>query len=157
MSDRELEARIALLEYYASLMQSYKVFILTFAVSILTVFEIWFRIPRPEPIWDCLLSLILAGFVGGISVSIGRWFWCGQIVTSAIYAPAPSGPTMGDLDRQIKDYAYSRTTWKGRFTRLGDRPILWVIVWITVVLVFFVIFQGMAPFSHVAHPSGAPD
>ena len=55
----ELEARTALLEYYASLMQSYKVFILTFAVSILTVFELWFRLHKPElTTWDCLLSLI---------------------------------------------------------------------------------------------------
>ncbi|MGA2239558.1 MAG: hypothetical protein ABSG74_10135 [Candidatus Bathyarchaeia archaeon] len=148
MSDRGLKARIALLEYYASLMQSYKVFILTFAVSILTVFEIWFRIPRPEPIWDCLLSLFLAGFVGGIFVSIARWLWCGQIVTSAINAPAPSVPvpTMEDFDREIKDYAYVYSrTWKGRITRLGDCKILLGIVWLLLVLAFFVIVQAMAP------------
>ena len=67
------------------------------------------------------------------------------IVTSAINAPAPVVPTMGGFDRQIKDYAYDRTTWKGRITQLGDCKILLGIAWLIVVLVFFVIFQGMAP------------
>jgi len=167
--ERELEARTALLEYYASLMQSYKVFILTFAVSILTVFELWFRLHKPElTTWDCLLSLILGGILGGIFVCIERWLWCGHIVTSAINAPAPPTVTMANFELEIKRYARNQTNWiapvkPGLLRRikriaqklwtwlilLGDCKILLAIGWLIMVLVFgFAILRFMAPLFH---------
>ncbi len=52
--DLELQARIALLNYYKSLMQDYKTYIVTLALSILTVSEIWSRLP-PAACTDFLI------------------------------------------------------------------------------------------------------
>jgi cell division protein FtsL len=166
ITELELQARKALLEYYASLMQSYKVFILTFAVSILTVFELWFRLHKPElTTWDSLLSLILGGTFAGILICIERWLWCGHIVTSAINASAPAIPTMANFDREIKNYARNQTNWiapaKPRLSRrikrfvqklwirlilVGDSKIQLAIGWLIMVLIFgLVVFQYVAP------------
>ena len=168
-AELELQARTALLEYYASLMQSYKVFILTFAVSILTVFELWFRLHKPElTTWDCLLSLILGGILGGIFICIERWLWCGHIVTSAINASAPAIPTMANFEIEIKKYARNQTNWiapvepglSRRIKRIAQKSWIWLkllgdckiqlaIGWLIMVLVFgFVLFRYMAPLFH---------
>lgn len=166
-TELELQARKALLEYYASLMQSYKVFILTFAVSILTVFELWFRLHKLTT-WDSLLSLILGGILAGILICIERWLWCGHIVTSAINASAPAILTMANLEIEIKNYARNRTNWIApvesglsrrierivqklwiRLILVGDCKIQLAIGWLIMVLIFdLVIFQYVAPLFH---------
>lgn len=153
MSDRELrlKARIALLEYYASLMQSYKVFILTFAVSILTVFELWFRIHKPEPLgflFSLSLSFILGGILAGVGICTWRWFWCGHIVTSAIKVAEPIEFSMGGFDDRIKCYAYNSKNWPDFpkcwmcLMEQGDDKKLLVICWVMMFLFLgFVIFD----------------
>jgi hypothetical protein len=171
MSDSELQARIALLEYYNSLMQGYKVYILTFGVAILTVVEVWSRTPKLTTT-NFLMSFFLGAIVSAIVISCFRFLWCGHIVTSAIRAPAPSVPTMGNLDDQIKSYAHDPTKWtepikpslsrrsriKRRAQRLwmwlilrGDSKILLAFVYVAMLLVFgTAIFYFFAPLFGIA-------
>jgi len=171
LSDRELQARTTLLEYYSSLMQGYKIYIFTFCVAILTAVEVWSRIPKLATT-NGLMSLFLGAIVSAIVLSCFRFLWCGHIVTSAIRAPAPSVPTMSNLDDQVKSYARKLTNWieppkpsdsrRSRIKRrakrlwirlilLGDSKILLAFVYLVVFLVvgtavfyFFAPVFGMA-------------
>lgn len=154
MSDSELQVRIALMEYYSSLMQGYKTYVLTFGVAILTAFEVWFRIPKLATT-NFLMSFLLGAIVSAIIISCFRFLWCGRIVTSAIRSRAPLVPTMGNFDDQIKSYAHEPTNWtepikglsrRSRIERraqrcwvqlimLGDSKILLASVYVAAVLV----------------------
>lgn len=118
MSDK-LQARIALLNYYASLMQGYKTSILTLVVAILTLFEIWSRILSGQPrfsdvdvnLVNMVLSLIWGALLSSILVFIIRFLWCGQIVTSAIRVHSGSA-RLQSLEKSIKQYATNRKSRK---------------------------------------------
>jgi len=153
MSEQELElqARTALLEYYGSLMQSYKTFILTIAVSALTAIQILLTIFARNPTQLAIfLSSTLGGTIGGMLFCAWRWLWCGHIITSAINVPTPvEGVTMRILDDQMKRHAYNSERWElpeiwMNLMRKGDNKIL--LLMISAVLSFglaSVIFLGM--------------
>jgi hypothetical protein len=151
VSDPELDARTALVEYYASLMESYKTFILTFAIAIFTVIEVWYRIINlaSESLWAGSLSIILGAILASILLSGWRWLWCGHIVDSAIHSnaldpkPQPQTNVLRTLDEHIKCYAgvltnfFKRETKLNRlwmlFMRNGDEKeklvVIWAILW----------------------------
>jgi len=104
VSDVEQEARIALLEYYSSLMNGYKMYILSFIIGILTVVEVWFRIPELNRTFyvNSFMSLCLGGMFAGIITCVLRFFLCGKIVEAAVN----EGKTvLYQVDRAIKVYA----------------------------------------------------
>src|SRR5208283_5950315 len=102
--------RAALLDYYKSLMQDYKIYIVTVAISILTIIDIWSRDPTKIarmyvpivcfPVLGCpkLIYLALGAITSTLFCFTVRWSWCGQIVTAVINAPSPSLHTLSSLD-----------------------------------------------------------
>ncbi len=155
-AELELQARTALLEYYKSLMQDYKIYIVTLAISILTIIDIWSRDPTRitgmyvcVPVLGCpkLIYLALGAIAGTLFVFTVRWSWCGQIVIAVMNAPSPRSYTMYCLDKHIKDYAYAKrehgvkSFWKRRVLPLAafdsPRRQLWfALVYIFIFLVF---------------------
>ena len=77
-SQMEQEARIALLEHYDSLMQGYKIYLLTLAIGLLTVVEIWLRAEQSAshqvlaPV-KVILSLISGAILVSSVVCVVRW------------------------------------------------------------------------------------
>ncbi len=169
MYNRHLQARIAILNYYASLMQGYKTYILTLVVAILTLFEIGSRISFRQfsnvnmNRVTMSLSLTSGLFVSAILVFIIRFLWCGQIVTSAIRTPSRL-VTLHNLDEVIKQYATDSKNWKDgkrssshsekaefRLWRLlmdiGDCKSQLVILWASLAVILgFVIFESLRLF-----------
>lgn len=141
MSD-QLQARIALLEYYKSLMQDYKIYFVTLVLSILTVVDIWSRLPS-TPNTSFGFSFILSAIVSAIVICIVRFFWCGQIVTSAINAPKPPAPTMRSLEKHIKKHTYDKK-W-GNLIRYADSKIALFVAFLIILVVFFLMLQWVIP------------
>jgi uncharacterized membrane protein len=113
-AELELEARTALLDYYKSLMQDYKIYLVTLAIAVLTIMDIWSR--DPEKISGMYVSFLCVRLLYlslGVVVSIlfgfaWRWAWCGQIVTAVINVSPPKGdPTLANLDRAAKNLVYA--------------------------------------------------
>jgi hypothetical protein len=142
MSDRELQARTALFEYYRSLMQDYKIYVVTLALSILTVVDIWSRINITTS-EGFLLLLLLSAIGSAIIICIVRFLWCGQIVTSAINAPKPPAPTMRSLDKHIKKHAYD-SKW-GNLIQYADCKIALFIAFMIILVLLFLMLQWVIP------------
>lgn len=114
-ADRELQGRTALLDYYKSLMQDYKIYVVTLAISILTILDIWSR--ESEKFAGMYLCMWFIPCVRLIFLSLGviasilfgctwRWLWCGQMVTAVMKVGSSTDPTLSALDGAAKDYAY---------------------------------------------------
>jgi hypothetical protein len=109
-SQMEQEARIALLEHYDSLMQSYKIYLLTLAIGLLTVVEIWLRAEESAshqlvlaPV-KVILSLISAAILASSVLCVVRWAWFGKIVESTVRAPPCTllSPSISQVDDHIR-------------------------------------------------------
>jgi hypothetical protein len=134
-TDFDQRPRIALIEHHTSQMQSYKTHILTAAILILTVFEVWFRVETPNRGFAVagIMSVALGAILASAIAFVARATWFGQLVRSAVHAPmgtqVSTDSLMGKLDDEITRHAQLKVAEKGtgrieqtvkRFTRLGD-------------------------------------
>jgi len=127
MSSSEQERRIGLLHHYDSLMNGYKVYILTLAVAVFTWVEVWDRLLKYSPmlIVAGIMSFFLGVIIAGIYFCFARFLWWGKVVEFAIYMPpldSPSVPVcLAQLETKIFEYAEDATRRNGS-RRMG--PIL---------------------------------
>lgn len=89
MSNSEQEGRIALLHHYGSIMNGYKISILTLFVAIFTLVQIKQILPKDNlaPLCDGIWSFALGGVIGGIAFCVARFFWLGRAVYFATHMP----------------------------------------------------------------------
>ena len=160
MSEEEQDAQIALLEYYSSLMNGYKTYILTFVIGILTVVEVWFNIPRSSHgFWVNSFMAFCLGFIfAGIFILNWRFYWCGEVVRSIVYKEdtairrveidvkeaAGFKPKEDETRKQNRALVCLNNSWKWLLD-LIDNKVLLVIIWLVLTLVFSKLIFCYAP------------
>jgi hypothetical protein len=151
LSEEQQDAQIALLEYYSSLMNGYKTYILTLVIGILTVVEVWFRIPRPNHgFWVNHFMAFCLGFIfAGIVIFNWRFYWCGEVVRSIVYKEGTAirrveigikkaagfKPKEDERRKQNRALVRLNNSWKWLLD-LIDNKVLLVIIWLVLALGF---------------------
>jgi hypothetical protein len=108
VQDSEQEARIALLQYYGSLMQGYKVHILTISIASLAVIEIFLRVSKyyHTVALGIFISILWGLIIGGGFFCFARHVYIGKLVEFVMYSFLPGYPAedsrISRLDRKIK-------------------------------------------------------
>jgi len=141
-------------------MQDYKIYLVTLAISILTVLDIsskdfnkiggmYLSLPCVQPLPCHRIIYLALGVI--VSVLFGctwRWLWCGQMVTAVMNASLSTDPTLANLDRAAKDHAYATGALK--------RKLLWGIAafdsWRSKIAFALICIGVFAFFSYVAIP-----
>jgi len=118
--DSEQEARVALLQYYGSLMQGYKTHILTIAIASFAVMEIFLRVPKYNHTISLgiLIAILLGLIIAGLFFTFARHVYIGVIVEFVMYSFLP-GYTAEDslitqLDRKIKRDVWDAANGRGQ-------------------------------------------
>jgi hypothetical protein len=160
--DRDQEARIALLQHHTLQMQGYKTHILTIAVVVLTIVEVWLRMPgasRTLPV-AVIVSGALAAVVAVGIIFVARVMWFGALVRSAVRAPRivvnQVDPLISQLDIHITNDARIKTKKEGKelmdamakwLARLGEhgKSDRLFCAWLVFALVIFVVVLRLAP------------
>jgi len=129
--DLEQEARIALLQFHTSQMQGTRTHILSAAILVLAIFEIWFRMPDAirTPLVNLFMSVVLGMVFASICFFAVRIFWYGQLVRSTVCthrrAPIKDKPLIYQLDKDIIEDA------KEEAARRGDKKLDPILKWLT--------------------------
>jgi hypothetical protein len=125
--DQEQQARIAVLEYYASEMQGYKLNLLTLAVGLLGLIELWSRVYCSLP-WQPVWAVAFGSFIGAMFYCLVRIAWFGAFVDRAYSAPRISGswPMLNSvrrgIEQNLREYLSARPqTWGEKFWKIMIR------------------------------------
>jgi len=129
--DLEQQGRIALLQFHTSQMQGTRTNILSAVIIVLTIFEIWFRMPdaKRTPLVNLFMSVALGTVIASICFFAVRIFWYGQLVRSTVCthrrAQIKDKPLIYQLDKGIIEDAKEETA------RKGDKKLDSILKWLT--------------------------